>query len=296
MIVITLSKVPSSLRGDLTKWCQEIQTGVYVGNFSARIRGQLWTRIIKNIGSGEATMVYNTNNELGYTFLTTNVNKRVVDYDGIPLMMRVASENKLVKHGFSNAAKFHRAKKAQEYRTISSAKSPISVDTDIVSIDIETTGLDYNDDNIISIGAKKQSGQEFSRYIVLPNSSIPINIVKMTGITDNTLQEKGVDIKEALVNLKKFLGDSTIVGYNLTFDMNFLQIACKKSGQDEITNHTIDLVPLVKKDDEFLDNYRLETVLREYGIKNENPHHALSDAKATLELAIQLVKNGRLKF
>ena len=32
MIVITLSKVPMSLRGDLTKWCQEVQTGVYVGN------------------------------------------------------------------------------------------------------------------------------------------------------------------------------------------------------------------------------------------------------------------------
>ena len=38
MIVITLSKTPQSLRGDLTKWCQEVQTGVYVGNFSARIR------------------------------------------------------------------------------------------------------------------------------------------------------------------------------------------------------------------------------------------------------------------
>ena len=32
MIVITLSKVPASLRGDLTKWCQKVQTGVYVGN------------------------------------------------------------------------------------------------------------------------------------------------------------------------------------------------------------------------------------------------------------------------
>lgn len=38
MIVITLTKVPYSLRGDLTKWCQEIQTGVYVGNVNARIR------------------------------------------------------------------------------------------------------------------------------------------------------------------------------------------------------------------------------------------------------------------
>ena len=38
MIVITLSKTPASLRGDLTKWCQEIQTGIYVGNVNAKVR------------------------------------------------------------------------------------------------------------------------------------------------------------------------------------------------------------------------------------------------------------------
>jgi CRISPR-associated endoribonuclease Cas2 subtype I-E len=54
MIVITLSKVPPSLRGVLTKWCQEVQTGVYVGRFSARIRDSLWERIQRDIGSGEA--------------------------------------------------------------------------------------------------------------------------------------------------------------------------------------------------------------------------------------------------
>lgn len=54
MIVVTLTKVPQSLRGDLTKWYQEVQTGVYVGNVSARIRDLLWDRINRNIGSGEA--------------------------------------------------------------------------------------------------------------------------------------------------------------------------------------------------------------------------------------------------
>ena len=57
MIVITLTKVPQSLRGDLTKWYQEVQAGVYVGNVSARIRDLLWDRIIKNFGKGEATLV-----------------------------------------------------------------------------------------------------------------------------------------------------------------------------------------------------------------------------------------------
>ena len=32
--VITLKKVPPYMRGDLTKWMQEIDTGVYIGNFN----------------------------------------------------------------------------------------------------------------------------------------------------------------------------------------------------------------------------------------------------------------------
>lgn len=33
-----LKKVPVSLRGDLTKWMQEIATGVYIGNFNSKVR------------------------------------------------------------------------------------------------------------------------------------------------------------------------------------------------------------------------------------------------------------------
>ena len=42
MVVITLEKCPLALRGDLTKWLQEISLGVYVGQVSARVRDKLW--------------------------------------------------------------------------------------------------------------------------------------------------------------------------------------------------------------------------------------------------------------
>ena len=38
MVVVTLTDCPPKLRGDLTKWLMEINTGVYVGKVSARIR------------------------------------------------------------------------------------------------------------------------------------------------------------------------------------------------------------------------------------------------------------------
>ena len=56
MTVITLKSVPQSLRGDLTRWMQEIATGVYVGNFNSRIREYLWNRVKETMGHGEASI------------------------------------------------------------------------------------------------------------------------------------------------------------------------------------------------------------------------------------------------
>ena len=72
MTVITITNAPMSLRGDLTKWMQEIATGVYIGNLSSRVREELWERVIQSVGRGKATISYATNNELGYQFYAPN--------------------------------------------------------------------------------------------------------------------------------------------------------------------------------------------------------------------------------
>ena len=72
MTVITLKSVPQSLRGDLTRWMQEIATGVYVGNFNSRIREYLWNRVKETMGHGEASMCFAARNEFGYDFVTEN--------------------------------------------------------------------------------------------------------------------------------------------------------------------------------------------------------------------------------
>ena len=57
MVVITLSDCPPKVRGDLSKWLIEINTGVYVGQVSMRVREELWKRICENLHTGRATMV-----------------------------------------------------------------------------------------------------------------------------------------------------------------------------------------------------------------------------------------------
>ena len=39
-----MTNCPPKLRGDLSKWLCEINTGVYVGNVSSRVRDALWER------------------------------------------------------------------------------------------------------------------------------------------------------------------------------------------------------------------------------------------------------------
>lgn len=281
--------MPKSLRGDLTKWYQEIQTGVYVGNVNARVRELVWERVMKNIGTGEATMVYNAKNEVGYQFRTTRKDREVIDLDGIPLMMHLKQASDVRKHGFSDMAKFHRAKVMSQATVVHKA-----IHSPFVAIDLETTGLDVTCDEIISIGAVKsdENGEmEFARLVKI-EGKVSGQIENLTGISNELLGSDGVSLETALHDLKKFIGSATIVGYNVHFDTMFLSAGFKKLGQTDVTNNVRDLMPVIKKNNRFLKNYRLETVLKEFDIKNTLPHRALNDARATYLLANKLIKNS----
>lgn len=290
MIVLALTKVPPSLRGDLTKWCQEIQTGVYVGNPNAKIRDLLWKRVVENIGGGRATMAYNTNNEIGYMFRSTDNRVSIEDFDGIPLIKHLNSVDSGMKHGFSKAYKYHQARK---YSGLSTGHKRVIKKT-VTAIDIETTGLDIQSNVILSIGAVQKTTNRLAEFYRLVKSEveIPEKITKLTGIDQAKLDKAGQDLKRVLSDFTRFIGKSKIVGYNVQFDLQFLNLALEKNGFAILKNNSLDLLKTVKRKDKFLDNYHLETVLRKYGIVNKQPHNALSDARATLQLAIELNKNG----
>ena len=119
MIVVSMTKCPPKLRGDLSKWLLEINTGVYVGQVSARVRDALWKRICDNIGDGQATMVFSTNNEQHMDFYVHNTTWKPIDLDGIKLMKRplavsYSDESKL-QSGFSNAAKRRMGQKRRRF-------------------------------------------------------------------------------------------------------------------------------------------------------------------------------------
>lgn len=293
MIVITLSKVPDSLRGDLTQWCQEIQTGVYVGNPNAKIRDLLWQRVCRNIGSGEATLVYSVNNELGYGIRTNRKDCQVKDYDGLPFLVHLASPPINIEPGFSKAAKFRKIKLTRQKKLKQN-----SIKYNFVVLDLETTGLDLEKDQILSIGAVRVYDKIVSKFYrkIKVKKKIPTNISKLTGLTNNILNKEGVELDQALKEFIRFIRELPLLGYNVNFDISFLEKAISGMNLLKINNEVIDLMGIVKKNDKFLDDYQLSTVLHHYRIDNLKPHQALSDAIATYKLALKLLKNGSLQI
>lgn len=87
MMVIVVENAPPRLRGRLAVWCVEIRAGVYVGDYSIRVRERIWRIIVKEIGEGNAVMAWNTPNDAGFDFCTTGKNRRMpVDLDGFKLV------------------------------------------------------------------------------------------------------------------------------------------------------------------------------------------------------------------
>lgn len=285
LTVITLKNAPPGLRGDLSKWMQEIATGVYVANINSRIREKLWLRIKENIGKGETTLSYHCRNELGYNFDTFNTERFALDFDGIPLVFfpnSMENQENLKLRGFSTASKIRKWKKYSS--NFSKSKS-------FIILDIETDGLSAEENNIIEIGAFKVVEKDIKVFSALINneSEIPRNIVKLTGITNEMLEKEGEDIRSILSELDVFIGELPIIGYGLDFDISFINNTLRRLGMEELSNKTIDLMRIVKERKK-LQNYKLQTVINEYGIDKSVPHRALGDVELIYTLFLKLKK------
>ena len=87
MLVIVVENVPPRLRGRLALWLLEVRAGVYVGDYSRRVREMIWHQVGAGIEDGNAVMIWSTNTESGFDFLTLGKNRRIpVELDGLKLV------------------------------------------------------------------------------------------------------------------------------------------------------------------------------------------------------------------
>lgn len=155
--------------------------------------------------------------------------------------------------------------------------------SDYVVLDIETTGLNPTQDEIIEIAAARyQYGKLVSEYqtFVKPTVEIPHDVEVLTGIS-----QKDVEHAPSLVEIRtkffKFIGDLPLIGHNiLRFDIKFLSAAFDM----QFRNTIVDTIPIAKDSFPLLPNHKLQYLKDTLQLDTLASHRALNDVYITNSL------------
>lgn len=294
MVVITLTNCPPALRGDLTLWLPEVDTGVFVGRVSARVRERLWERIVEHVKEGRVVMVYSARNEQGLEFRVHQGNWLPIDFDGLQLMMRPAPAKRTVNRqpenkGYSSASRFQKA------RRMGGGKPKYALPPSFVVVDVETTGLSPHADEMIEVAAIRTcEGKACDRFQTLIRIEKPLSkkISDLTGITQELLNTKGSPLEDALPAFLAFVGTDHVVSHQTSFDYGFLRAACKKLQLMPFNNPCTDTLPLARRLVKDVRDYRLSTLAVHLDIPITTIHRAMADCETTLLLFRKLIEIG----
>src|SRR6266516_1148608 len=94
-----------------------------------------------------------------------------------------------------------------------------------VALDLETTGLHVEQDEILEIAAVKFQGNTIldkMETLVSPGRPIPFRVQRLTGITPRQVAE-APNFESIARQLQLFLGDYPLVGHSIPFDVGFLR-------------------------------------------------------------------------
>ena len=97
MIVMVVEKVPTSLRGELTRWLLEVRSGVFVGHVSARVRDKLWEKCCHAKRVGGVTQIWSNNSEQHFEMrMCGDTQREIVNYEGLQLIRIPIGESTMV--------------------------------------------------------------------------------------------------------------------------------------------------------------------------------------------------------
>ncbi len=172
----------------------------------------------------------------------------------------------------------------------------------LVVLDTETTGLDFEQNEIIELAAMAvglENGQvvvrqEMDQLIYMDASWLSPKITELTGISKEEIDRDGVSKEAACQEFGQLLsyGKTLICAYNAQFDLNFLFYYL----------HRLEKVSLLQGKDffdaltTFKDRrpfpHKLKDAIVAYDLSDKvvNSHRALDDVRATLEVVISMAE------
>lgn len=171
----------------------------------------------------------------------------------------------------------------KRYRLNNLLHSPITLKKELpnnyVVIDVETTGLDPISDDIIEIALVEVKDRIPVRHysqLVKPRTEISYKIANITGI-DNSMVQNCPYIEDIINQVLEFIGEKTLLGYNVDFDLRFLAANSPVS----ISNRSIDALGYSRRWIKGLPSYKLKDVAQFLNVDNPGHHRALNDCLVT---------------
>jgi len=159
------------------------------------------------------------------------------------------------------------------------------MDNDVVVFDLETTGLNVNECEIIEIGAvKMRRGQVIETFdtLIKPTNPIPADATAINNITNEMVQD-ALSIEKVMQDFYKFIDGCVLVAYNIAYDYGCLKAYGDKNGY--VFDHKqVDALKLAKKALPQYKSHKLGKVVKILGITLDNAHRALFDTIATAEV------------
>ena len=172
---------------------------------------------------------------------------------------------------------------------------------ELLALDLETTGLDAKEHNIVSMGwviirdGRIQLDQ--TRHLVI-QSGRPMNqSATIHGIFDSHVAQ-GAPLQSALEELLEKLHGRVLVLHHAPLDLAFLGEAFKALCGQKLLVPTIDTMALEKARLDRRDQpikpgmLRLGEVRERYGLGQIRAHNALTDALATAELLLAIIAHS----
>lgn len=163
--------------------------------------------------------------------------------------------------------------------------------TEFVAIDLETTGLDFSNEEILEVGAVRyRDGKPAETFSAVLKASRPVTafIEALTGITQAQV-DAGREPAEALGAFGEFCGELPLVAHNAGFDLKFLRKAWESNGLKEPRRAVFDTLLGARMVWPDWTSHKLESLVERLELGQGTAHRALDDARAAggLFLAIQ---------
>jgi DNA polymerase-3 subunit epsilon len=168
-----------------------------------------------------------------------------------------------------------------------------------VVVDLETSGLNLNRDQVLSIGAvviedgAVDFSQLFERTLQRAETKLSPSVL-IHGLGPSAIAA-GSDPVDALLDFMDFVGDSPLLAFHAPFDQHMLCRALKDSLGYRLTHPFLDvadIAPLLCPE-AHIREAGLDDWINHFNLHVGERHHASADALATAELMLILFSRAR---